>query len=734
MRISYSNVRGKKTNTSYPFIAEIKTADDLKKVAAFDHVCAIYKDGYNQRKKLIKGYRSNKTFQESDCLPLDCDNVSSDPLASDIPPAEWKTPKDVQAAYPDVRFFVVYSRNNMKEKDGKAARPKFHIYFPLKTSISDAKLYNRLKKKVRARFPAFDDGALDAARFFFGVENPQVEYFNDTFCIDEFMSRANAKITEGARNTTMSHFAGLVLKKYGTDDNKAHEAYLEEAKKCTPPLSEEELASIWNSAVGFYNSTIKVDKNYISPAEYNSMEFEESLIPSDFTDVGQAKAFLEAATDKVIYVKGLGLYYFTGKVWKDDDLLVQKALQGFTHKQLCLAWKMMNEAESEEAQEKAEAFYKFVLSRRKSSNIKATITELKPMVQVDVKMLDKDGFLLNTPDGTVDLRSGKLLAHDPKDYCTKICSVSPNDKGMDEWFRFLRDFTCKDKALEDYLQLESGVECIGEVLNENLVIQYGEGGNGKSTFNNAKFYVLGDYAGTISAELLTVKPTKNKGAELAETHNKRLILAAELPEGKRLDSGSLKNLSSTDPIHAEKKFEAPFNFIPTHTTVLYTNHLPKVGTIDKGTWDRLIVIPLKANFRGAKGEIKNYAKVLSEQCGGAILSWMIAGAKKYIDADYKLVPPKCVKDAMNAYREENDWISHFLSDCCEEEKTATQKAGELYEKYREHCDEIGEYKRSSADFKRVLIAQGFTWQKTAEGNIWIGLHLKQNGVLNGGRF
>ncbi|WP_083337345.1 hypothetical protein [Atopobium minutum] len=69
---------------------------------------------------------------------------------------------------------------------------------------------------------------------------------------------------------------------------------------------------------------------------------------------------------------------------------------------------------------------------------------------------------------------------------------------------------------------------------------------------------LGDYAGTISAELLTVKPTKNKGAELAETHNKRLILAAELPEGKRLDSGSLKNLSSTDPIHAEKKFEAPF--------------------------------------------------------------------------------------------------------------------------------------------------------------------------------
>ena len=263
-------------------------------------------------------------------------------------------------------------------------------------------------------------------------------------------------------------------------------------------------------------------------------------------------------------------------------------------------------------------------------------------------MLDKEGFLLNTPDGTADLRSGKLLAHDPKDYCTKICSVSPNDKGMDEWLRFLHDFTCGDKALEDYLQLESGVECIGEVLDENLVIQYGEGGNGKSTLNNGKFYVLGDYAGTISAEL---------------------------PEGKRLDSGSLKNLSSTDPIHAEKKFEAPFKFIPTHTTVLYTNYLPKVGTIDKGTWDRLIVIPLKANFRGAKGEIKNYAKVLSDRCGGAILSWMIAGAKRYISSGFKLVPPKCVQDAMNAYREENDWMSYFLADRCEEDPAGVQKAG-----------------------------------------------------------
>ena len=93
------------------------------------------------------------------------------------------------------------------------------------------------------------------------------------------------------------------------------------------------------------------------------MDFEDTLIPDDFTDVGQAKAFLESCRDKVIYVRGLGLLYYTGIRWMDEEMLVQKALQEFTYKQLGLAWKMRNNAESDDETDKAEAFYKFVLSR-----------------------------------------------------------------------------------------------------------------------------------------------------------------------------------------------------------------------------------------------------------------------------------------------------------------------------------------------------------------------------------
>lgn len=139
---------------------------------------------------------------------------------------------------------------------------------------------------------------------------------------------------------------------------------------------------------------------------------------------------------------------------------------------------------------------------------------------------------------------------------------------------------------------------VGRVLREKLIIAYGEGGNGKSTLFNLLAHVMGDYAGALSAETLTVNTRKNKSPEYAELRGKRIIIAAELEEGMRLDTSTVKKLCSTDPILAEKKYKDPFTFIPSHTVVLYTNHLPKVGTTDKGTWDRLVTIPFNANFRG----------------------------------------------------------------------------------------------------------------------------------------
>ena len=124
---------------------------------------------------------------------------------------------------------------------------------------------------------------------------------------------------------------------------------------------------------------------------------------------------------------------------------------------------------------------------------------------------------------------------------------------------------------------------------EAIIIAYGAGRNGKSTFWNSISRVLGTYSGAISADTLTVGCRRNVKPEMAELKGKRLIIAAELEEGMRLNTSMIKQLCSTDEITAEKKYKDPFKFEPSHTIVLYTNHLPRVGANDEGTWRRLIV-------------------------------------------------------------------------------------------------------------------------------------------------
>ena len=263
---------------------------------------------------------------------------------------------------------------------------------------------------------------------------------------------------------------------------------------------------------------------------------------------------------------------------------------------------------------------------------------------------------------------------------------------------------------------------VGAVYLEKLTIAHGEGGNGKSTFFNLLVRVMGSYAGYIASDVL-IASNRNKAPEYAELRGKRLVVAGETEEGVRLDTATVKRLCSTDPIRAEAKYHAPFDFIPAHSTVLYTNHLPKVGTIDRGTWDRLVIVPFTARFRGTKGEILNYTEYLFDHCGGAVLAWMIEGAKQFLQNQKKIELPAVVKAAIANYRNDNDWLNNFLAECCKQNETYSEKSGELYQRYRAYSERTGEYIRNAPDFKAALSSAGFTTVKTSAGMVVKGLRL-----------
>ena len=150
--------RGNSRNTAYPRRRIVTNAKEMAEAARFDHVFAEYRGGH----------RAIADFVRSDCLPFDCDNDHSDDAA------DWKTPEDVERAFPGVPFYAVYSRHHGVPKGDRSARPRFHVIFPI-DPVTDAGEYRRMKEGVLRRFPWFDAGAGDAARFFYGVERPVVE-------------------------------------------------------------------------------------------------------------------------------------------------------------------------------------------------------------------------------------------------------------------------------------------------------------------------------------------------------------------------------------------------------------------------------------------------------------------------------------------------------------------------------------------------------------------------------
>ena len=174
---------------------------------------------------------------------------------------------------------------------------------------------------------------------------------------------------------------------------------------------------------------------------------------------------------------------------------------------------------------------------------------------------------------------------------------------------------------------------------------------------------------------------------------------------------------------AEKKFKDPFTFIPSHTLVLYTNHLPKVGANDPGTWRKLIVVPFNAKIEG-KADVKNYADYLFRNAGPAVLKWIIEGAEEVIRNGFHIAVPECVKRATDAYRENSDWFASFVEECCETDETYSASSGELYTRYREFCSCTGEYARSTTDFYSAVEHAGFERKRSKKGRIVCGLKLK----------
>lgn len=272
-KISPSNAFQQQFNTNYLNPIEVDDIETFKSICTHDYVCASYKNNY----------RCKANFLSANCVPFDIDNDHSD--SKD----DWLDVKDVADFFYGVPFLVQYSRHHMKQKDNKSPRPRFHVIFPI-NEITNEEDYRNLKVRIHSIFPYVDEKALDSARFFYGTDNPEVDYVDGYSSLTDFLKELDeadafaglddgSTIPEGSKNSTMHKFAVRILKRYGLSE-EAKEQYRFEAEKCTPPLEKDELNTIWKSALKYYQSAIATNPNYVKPDEYNNPSWDE-IIPLD---------------------------------------------------------------------------------------------------------------------------------------------------------------------------------------------------------------------------------------------------------------------------------------------------------------------------------------------------------------------------------------------------------------------------------------------------------------------
>ena len=443
---------------------------------------------------------------------------------------------------------------------------------------------------------------------------------------------------------------------------------------------------------------------------------DQSIKPDDFSDAGNAEIFTRDYSSHLAYVDSMGWLYWNGKKWERNEhkaLLLALEFSARMRLEAMEEYKaaLHNEAlakannpdggdevkKAVEATKQAKSFLVHANVTRRAARIKAILDLSKPSLCVPGSAMDSNPVELNTTEGIIDLRTGELKYHRQANYCTMITSEKEDVEGADEtWQTFLDVITCDNEEMKDFLQMIVGMSLYGKVYHEGIVFAVGDGRNGKSTFFNAVGAVLGDYTGYINIDVITTKGSGDKAA-MATLRGKRMVIAGELEEGRRLSAATVKKLASTDPFQVEEKYKQPEIIYPSHTLFLFTNHLPRVGSTDLGTWRRILNVPFDAAIDPGES-VQNFGDILAKNASSAILSWAIKGAQRFAENEFHLKIPQFVKAATEEYRQRENWLQNFIDECCELSPGARTQANVLYAEYRTWAGNSGEYVRNSKDF------------------------------------
>lgn len=382
------------------------------------------------------------------------------------------------------------------------------------------------------------------------------------------------------------------------------------------------------------------------------------------------------------------------------------------------------ESEQDVRRRKALADWGKRCEQKKTQDAMISMASSEPSLVVEAKELDRNHWVLNVNNGTIDLKTGDIKKQQQRDLITKLAPVDYDSSATCPLFLcFLEEITAGNKEIQKFLQQFFGYCLTGDTSEHVLVSCWGQGSNGKSTLLKTLIRMLGDYCTIAPPSLLMAEKFAPHPTEKTILFGKRLVACIETPEG-RLDELKVKELTGGDEISARRMREDFWVFEPTHKLLLATNHRPEIRGQDFAIWRRQRLVPFTVSIPKERQDKNLHEKLWAERSG--ILNWAIEGCFAWQLAGKRLPNATAISESIEAWREESDVLGPFIEAHCAEENTAKEESARLYEWYKAWAESQGDRPMTKHSFGKRLSERGFSSAKGTGGKrYWLGLRIDE---------
>lgn len=527
------------------------------------------------------------------------------------------------------------------------------------------------------------------------IETDPFAHLGDPFFVSD------ETIEEGSRNSTL-HKAASSLRAKGFPESAIAAAIHElNNERCNPPLLESEVNRILQSVFRYQPGSLKVATQKFA-----------------LNDFGLGERFVYYYGDRARYCRTWGIWLlWDGMRWKPDET---GEVEEWGRQ---VIRKIPEEAAQEQDDDNRSKILKFAAKccHRNYLDNMLRMAQTMPGIPVTPEQMDRDIWLLNCQNGTLNLKTGQLKPHDPLDMLTKITPVSyiPGAKAP-TFMKFMNRIFNGNKDLISFIQRAAGYSLTGSTMEQVLFLCYGTGANGKSTMINTLCDVVGDYGTSTPMSTFIDRQAGAATNDIARMRGMRLITALETNKGGSLDEAVVKQLTGGDPVTARFLHKEFFEFIPTFKFWLGFNHRPLIKGTDYGIWRRIKLIPFEETISDDEKDKSLPDKLKNEYSG--ILNWMVQGCMDWQNNGLRC--PQEVEAATEEYRSDMDVFGDFLKACCVLNSTYKVQGDVFYKRYQQYCWESGLKPVSAKKIVTIMKERGF---QTEEGRsrryFWLGLDL-----------